>query len=212
MLQTKLHNILVHCNAHNISVYEPILQKYFDQTKMTDEDICRFLANAFNETGLFSSLRESMTYKDPARLKIVYPDVFVHGDINGVVYDPNKYVNNPVGLANLVYDSRLFKARCGWMQNTQNGDGFAFRGGGLFQTTGRSLYAQLAKDSGLDFVKNSDLIAIPENAVHSAIAYWTVNKLSSKATLKDVRGVISGGSYFGLAPVTNYYNKIKEVQ
>lgn len=189
-------------NQSNINTYAPILNKYFTQENFSDENIYRFLANALNETGCFTVGRENMSYSTPDRLRAVFPSIFVKGG-----YDANKYVHNAQALGNLVYDSRIWPMKKG-LGNTQDGDGYKYRGGGCFQTTGRSGYEILGKASGIDFISNPDLIIQPEYAVRSAIEFWKFFKLGDKPNLTEVRRVI-GGSLFGLDTVTQYYNKIK---
>ena len=199
-LQSKLKKGGV--NQANIGIYSPILFKYFTQENFTDEDIYRFLANALNETGCFTVMRENLFYTTPERLVAVFPSIF-----KNTKYNPNDYVKNAQKLANFVYDSRVFPQKAS-LGNNQDGDGFKYRGGGFFQTTGRSGFTTLSKVSGIDFISNSDLIIQPEYAVRSAVEFWKFFKLGTKPNLTEVRRVI-GGSLFGLQEVTNYYNKIR---
>jgi len=70
--------------------------------------------------------------------------------------------------------------------NTQPGDGFRYRGRGIFQTTGRGNYEDLATRIGVDVVAHPELIEEPHNAVLSACDYWGVNKLAQWADADDV--------------------------
>lgn len=188
-------------NQSNIGIYAPILDKAFTDNNFSDEDIYRFLANALNETGCFTAKRENMYYSSADRLVAVFPSIF-----KNTKYNPNDYIKNPEKLGNLVYDSTLFPNKAGL--GNLAGEGYKYRGGGCFQTTGRSGYTMLSKVSGINFISNPDLIVIPENQVRSAIEFWKFFKLGQKPNLTEVRRVI-GGSLFGLPEVTNYYNKLK---
>ncbi|MDF0490042.1 glycoside hydrolase family 19 protein [Sphingomonas sp. H39-1-10] len=69
--------------------------------------------------------------------------------------------------------------------NTQPGDGFRYRGRGIFQTTGRGNYEDLATRIKIDVVAHPELLEEPHNAVLSACDYWTVNKLAQWADADD---------------------------
>jgi hypothetical protein len=89
--------------------------------------------------------------------------------------------------------------------NTQAGDGYAFRGRGYVQITGRANYARLGKSIGL--AEGDDLIVKPDKALSADTAYkimsygmikgsFTGKKLSdyinaSKADYKEARKIIN---------------------
>lgn len=68
--------------------------------------------------------------------------------------------------------------------NAIAGDGFAFRGGGLIQTTGRTNYAALTMHLEHDFLSNPQDIALPEWCVLSAGFYWDTHSLNTFADQK----------------------------
>lgn len=65
--------------------------------------------------------------------------------------------------------------------NVQPGDGFAYRGRGLFQITGRAVYRAMGKATGLPLETQPELAATPEGAVRTAIAFWSARHLSALA-------------------------------
>ena len=71
--------------------------------------------------------------------------------------------------------------------NTQRGDGPRFKGRGIFQTTGRSNYAQLGLKVGRRdmFINNPVLLEQPEYAVWSACEYWKTRGLNDAANNPD---------------------------
>lgn len=84
--------------------------------------------------------------------------------------------------------------------NTQEGDGFKFRGRGLIQTTGRYNYEKTALALGVDCVNTPELLAEPGHAARSAAWWWQSHHLNKFADLDDCKGctkVINGG-YNGL--------------
>jgi putative chitinase len=69
--------------------------------------------------------------------------------------------------------------------NSEVGDGFRFRGGGLIQTTGRGNFTKLSEALGHDFISHSVDIALPEWASLSAGQYWEDNSLNDIADAQD---------------------------
>ena len=80
--------------------------------------------------------------------------------------------------------------------NTKPGDGFLFRGRGIFQITGRWNYAHYAAKLGEPLLDNPNLAAQPTVAVKIACAFWTEHGIGRLADADDVEGVtrkINGG-------------------
>lgn len=80
--------------------------------------------------------------------------------------------------------------------NTEMGDGYKYRGRGIFQLTGRSNYTRYSKLLGLDLVGNPDIAAKPAIACHIASEYWKQNNLNALADKDDIRAItkhIEGG-------------------
>jgi putative chitinase len=123
---------------------------------------------------------------------------------NPVIYETtsgSKYAN-PEKLFNYIYSdsNRGFRYKLG---NTSSGDGFKYRGRGLFQLTGKSNYQQFNSfykknySSTKDFVTNPNEISSNiELAVLSALWYYntkvkiTVNR---ETTVEEVTNKINGG-------------------
>jgi putative chitinase len=81
-----------------------------------------------------------------------------------------------------------------------SGDGFAFRGRGLIQLTGRSNYTWFADSIGETVEDIPAFLETFEGAVQSACWFWETNKLNALADAMDVKKmtkVINGG-YIGL--------------
>ena len=73
--------------------------------------------------------------------------------------------------------------------NVLPGDGFKYRGRGLFQTTGRDNYHRYGKLMGLELLAQPGLLALPDNAARSAGFYWAQNNLNDWADRLDFDGV-----------------------
>jgi len=81
--------------------------------------------------------------------------------------------------------------------NTEEGDGYKYRGRGIFQLTGRANYEKYGKALGIDLVNNPDLAANPETALRIACEYWRSRKINALADKDDIVGVtkkINGGT------------------
>lgn len=74
-------------------------------------------------------------------------------------------------LFNYVYGSKTQTGRD--LGNTEEGDGYKYRGRGLIQVTGKGNYKRLSKIMGLDLVGDPDLILQPEVAIKAAAVWLT---------------------------------------
>ncbi|PTR06983.1 MULTISPECIES: hypothetical protein [Novosphingobium] len=94
-------------------------------------------------------------------------------------------------LAQAGYQGRLD------LGNTTPGDGFAYRGRGLFQITGRAVYRAMGTALDLPLEAQPDLAAQPDIAVRTACAFWAARKLSDLADAGQDDAIthrINGGS------------------
>jgi hypothetical protein len=67
-------------------------------------------------------------------------------------------------------------------QHVNKGDGFLYRGRGVFQLTGRANYLDYGKLVGLSLVDHPELAEDPEISVLIACAYWKRHGLNQLAT------------------------------
>lgn len=72
------------------------------------------------------------------------------------------------------------------------GDGFKFRGRGIFQCTGRDNYQRYGQRLGLDLACNPDLAAEPETSLRLACLYWADHHLNQYADADNVLAVSNG--------------------
>jgi putative chitinase len=80
--------------------------------------------------------------------------------------------------------------------NTEEGDGFKFRGRGLIQITGRDNYARASIALATDFISDPDQLAQPEYAVRSAMWFWQshgLNELADVGQFEHITRIINGG-------------------
>lgn len=70
--------------------------------------------------------------------------------------------------------------------NVRVGDGYLFRGRGIFQLTGRDNYTRTGAALGLPLVDDPDVAAEPDPAVHIACHYWQTHGISAAADANDI--------------------------
>lgn len=152
-----------------------------------------FMAQAYFETQGFTKFEENLYYSNPGRLVEVWRSRFTTDTSDMSKALAQDYIKNPQKLASLVYASRLGNG------NAESGDGYKFRGRGLFHLTFKDNYRAcsqyLYEDSRL--VDNPDGVALIEDACASAGWFWHINKLNELADADQftkMTGVINGST------------------
>jgi putative chitinase len=80
--------------------------------------------------------------------------------------------------------------------NTQQGDGYRFRGRGLIQITGRANYGTVAAALGFDVVTDPSALEEPDLAASSAAWWWSehgLNALADAGSFERITRRINGG-------------------
>lgn len=170
--------------------------------------LAMFLAQTAHESGGFARLVENLNYSAdglantwPSR----YAEKGADGDYMTVSVSgrlrkkPNAKAlalhRKPEDIANASY--------CGRMGNgpVASGDGWAFRGRGLIQLTGRELYIACGRGIGLDLTFQPHMLERPRWAALSAGWYWSQRGLNAAADAGDVERAtkIINGGHIGLA-------------
>jgi putative chitinase len=163
--------------------------------------IAGFMAQCAHESQDFTRLEENLSYSESALLR-VFPRYFGLGKRNAA-----EYARNPQKLANYVYMDE-FRSPSARLGNTQPGDGWRFRGGGIKQLTGRNNYTIFAKGIGKTPEQAADYVRTKQGALESACWFWSTNNLNSFADARDIVGMsrrINGGD-IGLADRTARWN------
>lgn len=166
----------------------------------TRERIAAFLAQTAHESAGYTMLEENLNYSDvtmaavwPARFAVKGPDGKYKLDEKGKKI-PNAFAKalhrKPEAIANAVYSNRMGNG------TIESGDGWAHRGMGLKQLTGKDNHKRCGDYLGVDLVAHPELLLEPEYAARSAGWFWKTNKLNSFADASDIKGmtqVINGG-------------------
>ena len=159
--------------------------KEFGITAVNDQAM--FIAQVGHESAGFTSLAESFNYsveglKKTFGKRLTPYQCEMLGRVDG------KQVAHQPQIANLVYGDR--------MGNNSQGDGWKYRGRGLFQVTGRANYAACGEALGLDLINQPTLLEQPQYAAMSAAWFWSMkdlNTLADKGDFVKITRRINGG-------------------
>lgn len=149
-----------------------------------------FVAQAAHESAHFTALEESLLYRSPERIQRIFPSRVP------TLEQAQRLVRNAQALANRVYANRLGNGDEG------TGDGWNFRGRGLFQLTGRGNYTRASVDLNRPYVAEPHLVARPLDACLTAGWYWQLHGLNALAdgwNVADITRRINGPGMVGKA-------------
>jgi putative chitinase len=173
---------------HIDPVWADALNETFERFNIaTPAQQASFIGQAAHESGNFKMLVENLNYRAETLMK-VWPKRFPTLEF------AKQYERDPKKIANSVYANRMGN------RDEASGDGFRFRGRGLFQTTGHSGYYHAGQALGEDFVMNPDLVATPKYAALTAGFFWNTHKLNNFADVEDFKGMTKkiNGGFIGL--------------
>ncbi|TDX84000.1 glycoside hydrolase family 19 protein [Epilithonimonas xixisoli] len=182
--------------------------------------LAHFFGQASHESNLLPKV-ENLNYKADALI-----EGFGRHRIS--IADARKYGRtatqkaNQEAIANIIYGGAWGKTNLG---NTQFGDGWKYRGRGIFQITGRANYEALtkwAKSKGfnVDYVANPDALLNEADSIIGALWYWSVRgiqKYAEQDNLLAVSKIINLGSVGakgapkGLADRVAQTNKFRKI-
>lgn len=169
----------------------------------TANRIAGFMAQCGHESADFTVLEENLNYS-AKRLRQVFPRYFPTDAVAKL------HAGKPEQIANIVYDDANRVNKIG---NTQPGDGWRFRGGGIKQLTGRSNYAAFGRSIGRTAEDAADYVRTKRGAMESALWFWSTNGLNAFADKDDIVGMskrVNGGN-IGLADRKRRYANAKAI-
>jgi putative chitinase len=181
---------------HIDPVWEAALNTTFDRFDIsTPFRQAAFIGQAAHESGNFKMLVENLNYRAETLMK-VWPKRFPTLEF------AKQYERDPKKIANSVYANRMGN------RDEASGDGFRFRGRGLFQTTGHAGYYHAGQALGEDFVMQPDLVATPQYAALTAGFFWSTHKLNQYADSRDYKMMTKkiNGGFIGLADREKHIN------
>lgn len=156
-----------------------------------------FLSQIGVESAHLTTLVENLNYSEQALLSI-WPDHFTPAQ--AAEYGRTAtHPANQQAIANLAYGGR--------MGNTEPGDGWAYRGRGLIQLTGRANYRAAGLDLDLPLEAEPDRAALPNEAALTAAWYWHqhgCNAMADNRLIVAITQAVNGGTN-GLADRQRLY-------
>lgn len=154
--------------------------------------LAHFLAQASVETGGLSRLVESLRYSAGRIVEVFGPGV--HSARVGPA-EARKLAGDEYALGERVYGLGNPK-KAADLGNVAPGDGYAFRGRGYLQITGRYNYARFGEIIGKPLEDHPHLAGNFETALEIAAAYWSargVNAACDAADIERVTKLVNGG-------------------
>ncbi len=149
------------------------------------EDQAMFIAQTGHESAGFTRVLESFNYS-VAALKVTFGKRLSAYQCEMLGRIDGQQVAHQPQIANLVYGGR--------MGNKDLGDGWAFRGRGLIQITGRENYAKCGIALKRDLVGSPEQLEEYVNAARSAAWFYATNGcLNYTGDLVRVTQIINGG-------------------
>lgn len=151
----------------------------------TIERVAMFVAQCGHESGGFRVLSENLNYSAKA-LNTIFPKYFKRAG-----RDANEYHRQPEKIANVIYANRMDNG------DTESGDGWRFRGGGILQLTGRYNYTKFGEAVEMSAEEAVDYVRTKKGAIDSACWFWDENNINRWCDDMDVVGAtkrINGGT------------------
>lgn len=142
----------------------------------TPREVAAIVAQFGHETQSFTAMEESLYYRDPTRVVLLFRTAF-DKDRDAVadpaeIADAMQYLKNPQKLANRVYAGR------GGNGAEASGDGWRYRGRGYTHLTFLNNYRiASAMPGAADYVAQPELVAEPEHAALTGFGFWRHNRI-----------------------------------
>lgn len=179
-------------DAGDAATRRDALVRQMDSMGVTDPaERAAIMAQAHHETGGFNATEENFNYSGN-RLFELYGAGNTYG--NRVRFNSVDEANALVAQGQSAVGDVIYGGRMG---NTDEGDGFKYRGRGAFQLTGRDNYRRYGEMIGVDLESNPELVNDPEIGAQVAVAYYQDRVSNRGIAATDVDAVsraINGGN------------------
>jgi len=154
--------------------------------------MAHFLAQALAETGGMKITYENMNYSARRMLEIYgvghHSSAVTEAEATALAYHPRE-------IAERVYGHNSPKGK--ELGNTKPGDGWAYRGTGIMQTTGRYNFRKMGQLTNVDFENHPELVLSAEHALKPALAEWgrgNCNKYADNNDILSISRIINIGN------------------
>lgn len=161
--------------------------------------LANLIAQCANETGGFTTFFENLNYRAD-RLVAIWPKHFTPAQAAAAV-------GNPVEIASRAYGGRMGNAAY------PSQDGYAYRGRGMLQLTGRANYEAADRRLGIGLAYHPDMAAQPAISLLIACDFWRTGKVNAaldRGDLREARRITNGGA-IGLEHVLTLHDKLMQV-
>jgi putative chitinase len=158
--------------------------------------LAAFIAQVGHESGNLRFVKENLNYSAQGLVK-VFPKYFNE-------QTAMQYQRNPEAIANRVYANRMGNGP------EESGEGWAYRGRGLIQLTGKNNYYTCMEALGID---DPSYFETPEGAARSAAWFWHSRNLNAVADTGDIKKMtkLINGGFIGLEDRIKHYNHALDV-
>lgn len=153
---------------------EPLNETFRRFGITTPARMAGFIAQAAHESSGFARLEENLHYSRPERIMQVWPTRVPS------IADALPLIRNPEALANRVYANRNGNA------DESSGDGWRYRGRGLFQLTGRANYMAAGDALGVDLKGHPERVGEAAMAAMTSGWFWAANGCNELADTSQI--------------------------
>lgn len=170
LTEAQLRQAMPHCDA---AAYMPYLNPALVEFQInTPLRVASFLANVAHESSELRTLAENLNYSSQGLMK-TWPSRFL------MFADADRYAYHPEEIANFVYANRMGNG------DEASGDGWAHRGLGAIQITGKTAQLAFCTYSGVPPEYITKWLQTPEGAIRSAGWFWMTHGLNQAADTND---------------------------
>jgi putative chitinase len=165
-----------------------LLQRAREAGITDPRELAIFMGQMQVESGGYARMSENLHYSGK-RLLEVFPGRNGLSDLAAA----NKVAGGgPESIANAIYGGNWGKKKLG---NVHQGDGWTYHGRGYVQLTGRTNYARIGRELGLDLINHPELAEDRDIAATIAIHYWKSRVVPNdhQHDVKEATHDINGG-------------------